>query len=567
MWRDTVLLLGVYWRIGRVERSRMSWLSRLAMVFVALFAIAGSGFVGYAFGRAVRAPFLEGLLGAGLMPGILLSIIQFGLLFLGFAYALNALFLIGDMERLMVAPLDSRGIFLAKLLGGYPSLTAYMLVLALPALIGYGVGAGMGIGFFVVGVLLVLLSPLSGIALGALLSLVVVRIFPVKRLREYLNAFLILFGVIMALVFQVPAMLSRNDDALTDETFASASMLLERFENAPLPSMWAGRGLAELGSGEVLGALPSILTYIALTLGLFGLTAVLAHKLYATGWLRLQGASSEKKGLEGEEDPGLIGGRSFTIALAVKDWLLRVRDSRMVATILGQAVSAAILVFVFILSPGSDDGLFQAMDAFGSPGELPAWAAAFSPGVITSGMIVLAGVMIFGQTAGTSLALEGKSLHILKVAPVNSTEVVRGKMLGSILPYTALSVILFVVAWLFFRFNVLWAPYGLVCALLIGSGALAFQTAMGFPWVHLDWEDPRRMGRGRGGLLGFLGTAVFGLLASAVAVVPFVLAALDIAPGFVLGLVGILVVLLLSWLFARLSIRIAANAFPTAGET
>ncbi len=564
MWRDTLLLLDVYWRIGRAERSRMSWFARLGVVVAVLVFGAGAALVGYAFGRAVHLPFADGMIGEGLMPGILLSLVQFGMFFLGFAYALNALFLIGDMGRLMVAPLDTRAIFTAKLLGGYPSLTAYLMVIALPALIGYGVGAGMGPGYFVVGVLLLLFSPLSGIALGALISLVVVRIFPVKRLREYLNAFLILFGMLMALVFQIPALLNRNGDAFSEDTFANAGQMLERFENAPVPSMWAGRGLAELGTGAVVAALPSILTYMLLTVGLFALTAVLAHRLYATGWLRLQGASSDKKGLEDATEPGLIGGRSFTIALFVKDWLLRLRDSRLVATILGQAVSAAVLIFLFVLSPNSGDGFFTFADQLGRSGF--ALAAVFSPGVMASGMVVMAGVLIFSQTAGTSLALERKSLHVLKMAPVNSSEIVRGKMLGAIIPYGVLTVILFVIAWFFYRFSLLWAPYGLLCALLIGSGALAFHTAMGFPWVDLDWEDPRRMGRGRGGVFGFFGSIGFGLLASAAAAVPFALAAAEVAPAVFLGLGGLGGVLLITWLFTRWSIGIAARAFPKAGE-
>ena len=491
MVRDAQLLLRLDWRLDRRQSHDLSLVVRLVGLILALILIGFSSLIGYGAGRLASTDNGLFVLAAGTVPGLLLTLLLFSLLFSGFNQALRALFLTGDMERLIVAPVRTPAVMTAKLLSRMPTMIKLTMMAVTPALIAYGVGINAGPLYYASGLLLVLGAPLFGLAVGAFLAMMLVRILPLRRLNEYVSAAYIILGMAVALGIQLPMILyGRNQVHVDTQSVQAVEFAIEKLGQVPLPSMWAGRGMVALGQGQ-LSHVGDLLVYLLLTFGLFAATIPVASRLYLSGWLRMQGASVKSKGTITE--PGLLSRRSLESTLALKDWLQRMRDSRQVATLFSQAAGAAIVI-IFLLRPRSDGGLLTITRGFGAGTEFWWILALASPGVILSGATLFAGWLLFANTARSSLALEQKSFYILKAAPISPLQVWRGKTLGVLVPYTLLVTALLIGFWYMRPFSMVWLPYAWLCLLIIGGGMLAFMTAMGFPWVNLNWEDPRRMG-------------------------------------------------------------------------
>jgi len=116
------------------------------------------------------------------------SIVLFGTLVLlvltSFTTVLSSLYLSGDIDMLLAAPVPMRAVFVVKFFGGL--LTPYTLLAFLlgPFLLGFGHGLGFGAAYFATAIGALLLLPLLPTGLGALLTMAVVRVIPARRARE-----------------------------------------------------------------------------------------------------------------------------------------------------------------------------------------------------------------------------------------------------------------------------------------------------------------------------------------------------------------------------------------------
>ena len=82
----------------------------------------------------------------------------------------------------------------AKLLSRLPSTVLIMFILTVPALVAYGIVIDMGPFYYLAGVMVVAGAPLFSMAVGAIIAITLVLIFPVRRLNEYVSAVYILIG-------------------------------------------------------------------------------------------------------------------------------------------------------------------------------------------------------------------------------------------------------------------------------------------------------------------------------------------------------------------------------------
>ena len=147
MWADTLMLMRHYWKLDRREYSRVrGWklIGYIAALIAFLFMGAFSAALGYGASFLLR-PDMPVRVGPGVFPGILLTFVLLGVLITGLNQAVRALFLSGDLERLVVAPVRTRSIMVAKLLSRLPGNVSLLLIVAVPAFVAYGIGAGAGV--------------------------------------------------------------------------------------------------------------------------------------------------------------------------------------------------------------------------------------------------------------------------------------------------------------------------------------------------------------------------------------------------------------------------------------
>ncbi|HWQ15542.1 MAG TPA: hypothetical protein VNL77_22260, partial [Roseiflexaceae bacterium] len=448
-------------------------------------------------------PYLAALPGVALFAALVL------LVFTSFGTVLSSLYLSGDLDMLVAAPVPLRAVFVVKLFGGL--VTPYLLLFVVlgPALVGYGQGLGYGPAFFAAAALVLLLFPLLPTGLGALLVMAVVRVVPARRARDIVSVLGGLLGVSWYVLSQLsPQIAPRLASVRTLEGLRALDVPL-------LPSAWAGRALVAAGEGEWLTLAAYGGLFAALSLAVFAACLLLAERLYYIGWANMasQGGrarrttNDERRTHEEASRWSFVVGRWSSLsppaaAIMFKDLRVFPRDLRNLQQVIFPLALAGIWTFQLLSGgPGGEDGALAR----------------------AGGMIGPAGISFFvcmslsSALGGSSVSREGRGFWLLKVAPVSARQILLGKLAIAYLPYpTAGALFLALLAALQGSrpLDVL-AALGLV--LLAGLGTSAITLGMGAAFPRFDWENPQQQHTMPAGCLAPILYMVYLALAAALA--------------------------------------------------
>lgn len=555
MLRDTYTLIRLYQRISRAEAGgRWSYVLRLLFIALGSIVLGTISFlVGLVIGIGAQllSELSDGRFNLGAFPGVLFTGVLTLMVVWDFRTMLTSLYLSGDLERLMVAPIDTRAVFIAKLLRGIRWNFLTIGAGAGIALLVYGVHLNLGLGYFILCAMVLVCIPLLGKSLSALVVLLLTRFIPAKRLNEAYTALI----SIISIGFYVLTQLGRGDDEASFANSAAQTLAFERdaaevigqIGDIPLPTMFLGRGVAEAGSGQFGLALLQLGLFLAAVVGLFIFAVGVAQRLYSTGILELAGVGTRRR--RANLQSRAFTGGSVVGAVVRKDWLLRVRDLRLIAQQLGNGI---YLLFVLIpLIAGvvnnaetSDRPSLQEVLSEGitSNALFDIALALYRPGVVA--MVAITAMMIFylANLVNTAVPLEGKQFDILKAAPIEPRAVLYGKFFSVYLPYAVVITVASLAFCLLLRLHLAWSIYAWLASLMMGAGVLGYEQGISGPHAKLDWEDPLRMQtQPLPGIISGLGGLVLALLLGIVVMIPFALSAV-FPPQWPLFLVGGLVV-------------------------
>ena len=562
---DLWLLLGLRWMLtANTFRGRKRWQQAL-QVLGTLWVVGWLGFVsglaGFGVGALLRR-FPEAPLEA-LLPGLILTAVAAIILISSFAIALGSLFLTSDLETLMTAPVSRRALFTAKILDGLVTYYAITIIAAVPALVTYGIVLRYGPLYYVLAIVAVVGTPLLPAGVGALLTMLVARFAPARRVREVLGLVGALVGISFSLVGQTSRLWTQR---LFGPGQDPQEILghLRQLAAIPLPSLVAGRGLAAAGAGNWAAAAAELAGFLVLTFGLFAGCVVAADRLYATGWARMQGAGvanrSRARVARDAANAGWLGRAPAWAAIALKDWRTIPRDLRNFAQLLTPLVILPIVYFN-IIGGGrrSSSALTDTLSGLGGGTVDPV-------GIVVAGGILLATVLIFRRVAATAISMEGRAWWMLKLAPISGQELLRGKLAAALVPFAILSTLLLLGATLWRGFSAVGFLYGWFGIQLLGAAILATATGAAVPWAKLDWDDPRKMSSGWGNLISLIAGVLVAGVAGLLLCLPFV--AVAFAPGLVLAawLVGPLLALAIVAGAVRASLGIGARFLARVGE-
>jgi ABC-2 type transport system permease protein len=562
---DLWLLLGLRWMLtANTFRGRKRWQQAL-QVLGTLWVVGWLGFVsglaGFGVGALLRR-FPEAPLEA-LLPGLILTAVAAIILISSFAIALGSLFLTSDLETLMTAPVSRRALFTAKILDGLVTYYAITIIAAVPALVTYGIVLRYGPLYYVLAIVAVVGTPLLPAGVGALLTMLVARFAPARRVREVLGLVGALVGISFSLVGQTSRLWTQR---LFGPGQDPQEILghLRQLAAIPLPSLVAGRGLAAAGAGNWAAAAAELAGFLVLTFGLFAGCVVAADRLYATGWARMQGAGvanrSRARVARDAANAGWLGRAPAWAAIALKDWRTIPRDLRNFAQLLTPLVILPIVYFN-IIGGGrrSSSALTDTLSGLGGGTIDPV-------GIVVAGGILLATVLIFRRVAATAISMEGRAWWMLKLAPISGQELLRGKLAAALVPFAILSTLLLLGATLWRGFSAVGFLYGWFGIQLLGAAILATATGAAVPWAKLDWDDPRKMSSGWGNLISLIAGVLVAGVAGLLLCLPFV--AVAFAPGLVLAawLVGPLLALAIVAGAVWASLGIGARFLARVGE-
>jgi ABC-2 type transport system permease protein len=472
------------------------------------------------------------------------SIVLFGALVLliltSFGNLLASLYLSGDMDMLLAAPVPMRAVFIVKFFSGLVIPYIVLFVLLGPALLGFGQGLGYGWAYYVAVIVVLALFPLLPVGLGALLVMAVVRVVPARRAREIVG----LIGGMVGAAWWILSQFSREiaPRMATVNTLDSLSRL-----NVPvLPSAWAGHALLAAGQGEWLTLLVYGGLYVALSVGVFVGCVLLTERLYYAGWtnMAVQGGRVRRRrttgdGRQADERISIVHRLSSIVlppqsaAIFAKDLRLFPRDLRNVQQLIFPLVLAGFWTYQLIRGGAAMGGAQQFRQV---------WGPLASVGISFFICLSLSNVM-----AGTGISREGRSFWLLRIAPVSAWQILIGKLALAYMPFLVVGTVFVAGLSLLQGNSASEFLRALALVWLVGLGTTSITLGMGAAFPKFNWENPNQQSTLRAGCLAPVLYVLYAMLAAAAALgLPLIGALLLPAWATLLAIAGWVIVIALT---------------------
>jgi ABC-2 type transport system permease protein len=447
-------------------------------------------------------PDLGRVLGVKLLAFLLLVLLSF-LLFSSLITALSQCFLANDLQLIAAAPVPLRRLFRVKLLevATFASWTA--IFLALPIWVAYGRVFDAGPAYYLT--LVAVLIPLVTItaAIGMLVSVALVNLFPARRARDLLSLVALLFivgAVMMARVIR-PERFTRPEEF---GTWAEYLVALSSPTLPWLPSYWASRVL-----GEVLGlhgATPS-----GAAIGWYGgalvvaaaIATTLAALVFREGFRSGYSRAQEAREVRWTRQPWWRGASAWVSrpfprrvrAIIVKDVATFFRDPGQWSQLFLLLAVIAIYLYNFKVLP---------LDAAGGTGYFMRNLLAF----LNVGLVGLVVAALAARFVLPGISLEGGTLWMLRSSPLSPRELLWAKFWGGFLPLLVVAETLVVVSNRMLHSTALLEVLSIAAVACLSAAIVGLAVGLGAVHPRFDAADGTEVAAGYAGILFMMLSAV-----------------------------------------------------------
>lgn len=531
VWKLLRLRLVIF--ISGFRRAKLRRKIGTIILGLVILTIFGAAFAGsWMLLRFLRSPQIAQFIGDPRLflenvPVLVLGTSAIGILFTSFGVLLQALYLAGDMEFLLSAPVPIRAVFIAKLLQAILPNFGLIGLLGLPVLYGLGISGGYNFIYYPLVLIVMVALALSAAGISSLLVMGIVRIVPARRVAEVLGFFGAIVSILCSQSGQFTS--SINFSELAKNIVPGRLGVINQFNSPFSPFAWAGRALVDIGEGRWLTGLVFLGLTLGISAGVFLFSLNIAERLYYTGWANMQASPKRKKpacspGRRGRVSPSgptlqtdrfakpsggslrVLTNRLLPSALrgiVWKDFLVIRRDLRNLSQVITPLIFGIIYAFMLIRSGGK---------APTGRGEAPDWFMQSLKTAMIYGNVAISlfvGWSLLQRLALMGFSQEGKYYWILKSAPVSSGKLLLAKFAIAYLPTLSLSLLFLVIISLLGSASLGVFLYGLPVVALSLAGMAGINLAFGVKSANLAWEDPRQMARATTGCLSALSSAAY----------------------------------------------------------
>jgi hypothetical protein len=389
----------------------------------------------------------------------------------------------------VVAPVRPIEIFISRVV---LAMSANFLIggILLMAIVGVGVGSGAPLVFYPLALLLIALQVLVVTSLQTILMSVVLRWVPARLARDVAAGVAGFAGAAFYLVWNFNVQQSFGPRSRPD--LANLTSVVERVEW--LPSAWPGHALSAVIAGNLGSVAEWVLLSVVLAVVLVGVAGTLYGRTLVAGVGIFGGARSVwKRGAAPKTAvDAKTGAASPARAIARKDWLGYRRDVRRLSRML-PAFLFPIGYAVAFLRPAQGGRGF--------------WTEVFLVGFIT--------MFMSSALATPSIPSERRGFQLLRMAPMTMWQVLRAKVMLTLLPVVAVTLLISVVIAVASGSDVAQLSEIALFAVWLGIGFVAIGVAAGGIDPHFEATDERRAVGLVGTLAGLAGATGFGLLSLA----------------------------------------------------
>jgi hypothetical protein len=392
--------------------------------------------------------------------------------------AFHHLFMAGDLELLLVAPVKARSLMWLKIVEIWRD-SLHVLLFQGAALFGYGQILHLPFVYYPLALITGISLTLAASAVGAMLTLALARIrFGESVLGVSRVLAILLFLPIGAL--GVPALgfgRGRGSLFIGQDNIQTVASELRTFGPPPTwaPTTWA----AHLLLGDEAAGL-SLALLVATGVLLVATTQLVFDALFQTGWERVRFSAPKA------QKPAHRGQLVVTgpiVGLLQKDWRTLLRDPRWRT---GAVVSVVALSLPAIVLLASDPFARAAHTTRFWYGMLPVPYLAY----------------LFGsQHGGATLAYEGRNIALLRAAPVGMGRVLIAKVLGGLVIVIAVTWLTTLALAVIHAGELLETGAALLAATWLAVGATVAAVAGAGLTVDFEGDNPSRR-------VGWLGTLV-----------------------------------------------------------
>ncbi len=413
--------------------------------------------------------------------------------------ALTTFFLSEDLRLLLPAPVPPARLFYSRFARAASQAGWMVVAFVLPVLLGLGLARCAPLAYYATAVLIVAPFVVIPAALGALVTLGLVSVFPARRARDVLTLMGLLFAVALVLLLRF----LRPERLLSVQSLPDVTAFFATLQSpltSLLPSFWAGESLFAALRGETdwvhLGALwTSAGALTVLTRAAFG-------RWHFAAWSKAQEARKARFTRLGFLEPllRLLPLAPARRALLVKDLKVFLRDTTQWSQLLLLLALALVYVYNFRILD---------LDRIPYMSRLVKNAYAF----VNLGMAAFVTAAVAVRFVFPAVSAEGAAFWIVRTSPVSL-----GAFLWSKL-WTGLAPILLLAEALTIASNQLLGvsgSLGLLCAVAIGCMTLALvglACGMGAEHPRFNAENPTQIAGSYGGV-AFMMLAVLYILAT-----------------------------------------------------
>ncbi|UCE04437.1 MAG: hypothetical protein JSW07_12475 [bacterium] len=507
-----------------------------------LVAVAGGAFLFFFIYKWIFDIFATlsnfSALGIGLIDNAIVMIFFGFFIFLlasGITVSIHYLFISSDLPLLMVSPLSNNTIFTLKLIEAVFANSTFFFFMGIPIFIAYGLitqAQWYYYPFMIINAVFFLTIPISIAFLGALL---IVRIIPPQRAREFMAILLGIVSLGIWLVLQLvrASTFDQNSQDFSPQTLTSLQHLSQNLLFNLLPSTWAARTLAGFARSDLNLIFFNFVPLVIFMVCIFNICIQLSKNAFRQGFISSQQAVTLKRKTKiqiftffSSWDMNLIfSGTAGSIF--VRDFKLLFRDTRQLVNVL---LFAAMMVILPLLQ---------------KPERYESEFSIYSPYLF----LVIFSAIIAGQISSRLIPIEGKSFWITILMPQSSLRLILGKFLLGFSLSTILSWIAVAIISIYFQH-----PLRIIILVLVAtfcfSGALSsLGLLLATYFARFDWNHPKRMLSSAGGLLLSLASLISVLILGGSGVlVYFIGSQLQFSQQF-LDTSSIVIVLVLSWIY------------------
>ena len=403
----------------------------------------------------------------------------------------STLFFARDLSMLVHTPLSYRTLFGFKSLETAVFASWIMVLVLVPFLAAYGRVLGQGAIFYSAAG--VLIFPFAGLAsaVGIGLSLLLMRLFPARRVREAMLVLAVVMGTGLFLWVRwlAPAQFLRADTL----DFVIQYITLLKAPTAPyLPSYWLAQALGQYAQGNETVAARYAVLLVGVSLAAGAALLWVGEHAYYTGWASAQEAGRRGKvrpvGNEWRWVPPIMGPR-FRAYLG-KDLAIFRRDSNQWSQLL-MLVSIVAIYLISIRKLPLDTAFLKALVSF-----------------LNIGMVgfVLASVAL--RFVFPAVSVEGKSWWALRASPMGLWEILWGKFLSGVIPIAVMGGTLVWVSNVFLGVDPFVVRLSTVTVLAMAVTLSAMGVGFGALFPRFEMENVAQIQTSPGGLL-FMVTALF----------------------------------------------------------